>query len=59
MYHLCFKKFYVVDIRMNSNHVYDPMSDLGASKRETGNVRYPACSQYAIKYIQERIKLET
>lgn len=33
------KSFMLWDIWMNSDHVYDPTSDPGASKQETGNIR--------------------
>lgn len=43
---------------MNSEPIYDPISDPDTSKQETGNIRLPECNQYTIKYMQERIKIE-
>lgn len=41
---------------MNSEPVYDPVSDPDTSKQETGSIGLSGYNQYTIKYMQERIK---
>lgn len=45
------------NIWMNSEPVYDLISDPDTSKQETGNIRLSERNQYTIKYMQERIKV--
>lgn len=44
---------------MNSEPIHDPISDPNTFKQGTGNISYLECSQYTIKSVQEKIKVET
>lgn len=46
------------NIWRNSDPIDDPISDPNTFKQETGSIGYPQGSQYTIKSVQERRKVE-
>lgn len=53
-----FKSFMLWNIWRNSDPIDDPISDPNTFNQETGSIGYPQGSQYTIKSVQERRKVE-